>query len=55
MLNARGANICALLAPDYEVDQSVLLFFGTMAAAKSEDRGESVRLLIRVIATRRLT
>ena len=45
-LNAREANICALIAPDYEVDQSGLRFFCPRAAEKGEDRGESVRLVI---------
>ena len=46
MLNAREAKRCSLIAPDYEVDQDGLSFSCPRAAAKSKDRGESVRLVI---------
>ena len=46
MLNAREAMIGALIAPEYEVDQSGLFFFCPRAAARSEYRGESVSLEI---------
>ena len=43
-LSAAEAKVCTLIAPDYEVDQSGLLFFCPRSATEAEDRTELARL-----------
>ena len=45
-LSATEAKVCALNAPDYEVDQSGLLFFCQRSANRSEDRTELAHLVV---------
>ena len=45
-LSAAEVKFCALIAPDYEVDQSALLFFCTRSAIQLEDRTELARLVV---------
>ena len=45
-LSATEARVCILIAPDYEIDQSVLLFFCPRSTTKSEDRTELTRLVV---------
>ena len=45
-LSAAEAKVCALVAPDYEVDQSGLLFFCPRSATELEDRTELARLVV---------
>ena len=44
-ITSADAKSCALIAPDYEVDQNGLLLFCPRSASKSEDRVELVRLV----------
>ena len=45
-LSAAEVKVCALIAPDYEVDQSGLLFFCPRSATEAEDRTELARLVV---------
>ena len=42
-LSATEAKICAVIAPDYEVDQTGLLFYCPRSATESKDRTEVAR------------
>ena len=44
--SATEAKVCALIAPDYEKDQSGLLFFCLRSTAESEDRAELACLVV---------
>ena len=45
-LDAGEVKVCAKLAPEYEIDESDLLFFCPMAKRESEDRDGLMRLVI---------
>ena len=45
-LSAAEAEVYTLIAPDYEVDQSGLLFFCPRSATEDEDRTELARLVV---------
>ena len=45
-LNLEEAKTSSLIAPDYEVDECVLLFYSLRSATKAEDRAESARLVV---------
>lgn len=45
-LSAEDAKSSARIAPDYEVDESGLLFFCPSATPKSDDRTELIRLVV---------
>ena len=45
-LKAEEAKSCAMIAPDYEVDQSGLLFYCPRSVEKSGDRMELARLVV---------
>ena len=45
-LSAAEAKVCNLIAPDYEVDQSGLLFFCPRSVTEAEDRTELARLVV---------
>ena len=45
-LSVTEVKVCARIAPDYEVDQSGLLFFCPRSATELEDRTELARLVV---------
>ena len=45
-LSAAEAEVYTLIAPDYEVDQSGLLFFCSRSATEAEDHTELARLVV---------
>ena len=45
-LKAAKAKVCALIAPDYEVDQRGLLFFCPRSATEAEDCTKLARLVV---------
>ena len=45
-LDNEEAKLCARIAPDYEVDESGLLFFCPRTAVSAEERTELVRLVV---------
>ena len=44
--SAAEDKVCTLIAPDYKLDQSGLLFFCPRSATKAEDRTELARLVV---------
>ena len=45
-ITSADAKSFALIAPDYQIDQDMLLFFCTRSSTKSEDRMELLQLVI---------
>ena len=45
-MSGTEAKVCAMIAPEYEVDQNGLFFFCPRSATESKDRTELARLVV---------